>query len=395
MSKKIVKQLMLVIPDPHEDINSKYSKDIIYGVFNSLLWLNELDNMSLPLDTILVFLDPDDIIESHVYSSINEDAINKLDNSIVVRNQYEIKDMIERSESLSIGDDGLQQARNYILANYIRNTHHQDRKNQEINYIEKHVHDLILDIGMLRKYKVAIEKNIFLFPIAMKEKMIKFFHEILFFGSQVSLDIVSDCDNAFRLASKKIDLVLIKEKISGSSGCYSPALLDTIGKDYDDKKNPIVYISMSLPSRSKNRHQAIRFMEYYNPVEKNKRNIIYLQICGVEKDTTALLSIIKEVLLRRKIYISYGNEDGVKINYLDDMEKQLRRYFPFTDIEIDKDSDRYMHDLHEYMERLKRGEIVITLVNRKYLYSPWAMDEMVGILESNNLFCDDFKKNQL
>lgn len=91
--------------------------------------------------------------------------------------------------------------------------------------------------------------------------------------------------------------------------------------------------------------------------------------------------VLKGFVFAPKIYISYGNDNEREdLKFCASLKDKMQHYFPFVSVNIDRAPENYMEDLSVYTELLKKGTVIIVL-NQHYLESPYAMDELLGILD--------------
>ena len=83
------------------------------------------------------------------------------------------------------------------------------------------------------------------------------------------------------------------------------------------------------------------------------------------------------------VYISYGNDDDTKI-VLNEIVEKFKLLFPHIKIKFDKKDVGYKRSITTYVESLKQGENIILLINRKYLESVYAMEELISLSKDNN-----------
>lgn len=365
--KGVFRQFTVIIPAVKDKTNHEDSKHFMTDFFYSLLSTsNDKEQIFKRLKTIIVFLNTNDDIKDVGIDSL-EDALSSLlrENNKIVTSDLDIS-------SLNMDD----------IMGY--------DSPSSLTYLYENCSNKIIDETIILEFFSKLnevcaltdflEKIIVILPYQhqLKSKVKSLVKRNPALGSTVFVDLVSDCSNAFKFASESTDMIFIKAKVQSSRGCYSSILKDELCKRNKEKGyNPVLYISNSLPSRTEDAFQASRILEYYSTPQK----IIHLE--KTEGVSILYKKIIREAFFRRRIYISYGSDVDTD-SFCDDIDKGITQHLPFVDVEIDKRIKRDGADLNKYMALLESGEIVIFLVNKEFLYSRWAMKEMLGVMSECN-----------
>jgi hypothetical protein len=196
----------------------------------------------------------------------------------------------------------------------------------------------------------------------------------------------SKCDVIFKRMSMYSGESISILNLANQDHCYSNYIRlfhDEKESSRDIRKingqdNPIIIVSernskrMTLPILGT--HEC-----YYNPLS----NLFYVTTRIGHVDITHNIYQLMEYLTRPiNIFVTYGSTKEVK-RQIDILKEKIRLIFPYANLLKDKEIENYNTDIEEYEEKLANGDIIIVLINKKFIQSIYAMRELSRIYEIN------------
>lgn len=354
-----MKSILFIAPEPHIDENRVQTCEAISSLVSSVLNHEKVD-------TLFVIVDQEDIIENIVYESINLEKINEL-----VNNTASFIDI--KKENNNFTDMSF----DCILENYIR-VYTRESSLEKKTYLEKIENEINSDLAISKDIKI-FKKRILIIPKGVNIKSLKEFNHI----NVVFLTITADCQFIFKRITfndrNTNELIILKEnKLIYTKGCYSSALKYFISKDFFTIRLEDYHF------KNKTINNIVIKYEIDNDQENSNRKHIFINI-EHKKWKDEFLKILYYYFSDLSIFISYGNECNT-IEYARKIKKTIEKSLPFIHVEIDKEPERYTSSLSKYIENLKNGQIIIALINEKYLNSNYCMGEMVGVINNQSFF---------
>lgn len=193
----------------------------------------------------------------------------------------------------------------------------------------------------------------------------------------------SGCENSFKKIIENQDALIILHPTSDTT-CYSNFIKLIYDEKFNFKKNkifdykyPITIISKAPLEKKQDGHKYS-----YNPISK----IFYLSYSDdkaydkINESTYKLIDLLNNPI---NIYFSYGSTTNTR-EVIDLLKDKISFFFPFIKTFYDKQIENFNQPLDEYEEKLTKGDIIIIFINKKYLYSRFAMRELAKIYSKYN-----------
>lgn len=131
---------------------------------------------------------------------------------------------------------------------------------------------------------------------------------------------------------------------------------------------------------------------FYHP----KRRLLEVNYSFFLKEHKKIIDLIRFIVHKPIIYVSYGNDDDNQTyeKTINKISEAINDFFPNIQIISDRHNKGIQSGgiVSEFIDRIKKSNNLIIILNNKYFESLWCMDEFSGFIEHSDKDIEKIKK---